>query len=421
MNEKKNYKWIVFVISFLMVFVCLGFCSGNKALYLGAITEALQIPRSLFSINDSCRYIATAVMNLFFGTLVSKYGTRNMIAFGFVTLIASHVIYATADNILLFYLGGTLLGVGLSFTTTTMASSVLRRWFTKDIGTYTGIVFAANGVGGALAAQIISPIIYEEGNPFGYRKSYFLVAGILVVVGVLAVVLMREKPNESTEMKQTTEKKKTRGCVWEGLTYERIKKKPYFYLVAVLILVTGFSLQGISGIYAAHMRDEGLSATTIARVASVSSLALTGSKILVGILYDKIGLRKAVALCECMAVLAFLTLAFLSGNGYGVWLTLAFALLYAIALPLETLMIPLIVNDMFGKVSYDKILGVMCAFNYAGYALGAPLLNICYDVYGSYRPILFLLGIVMIPVIILFQVCINLANKEKEKEGKEDV
>ena len=81
----------------------------------------------------------------------------------------------------------------------------------------------------------------------------------------------------------------------------------------------------------------------------------------------------------------------------------------------------MIVNDMFGKVSYDKILGVMCAFNYAGYALGAPLLNICYDVYGSSRPILFLLGIVMIPVIILFQVCINLANKEKEKEGKEDV
>ena len=44
-------KYSVVVAGICMVFVCLGFCSSNKSLYLSAITEALSIPRSLFSIN----------------------------------------------------------------------------------------------------------------------------------------------------------------------------------------------------------------------------------------------------------------------------------------------------------------------------------------------------------------------------------
>ena len=77
MTEKENRKnriWVALVIAscFMMIFVCLGFCSSNKGLYLSAITGALGIPRSLFSINDSCRFITTAIINLFFGSLCRK-------------------------------------------------------------------------------------------------------------------------------------------------------------------------------------------------------------------------------------------------------------------------------------------------------------------------------------------------------------
>ena len=193
-KQRLDYKWIILGVCFLMVFVTLGFCSGNKGLYLTAITEALGIKRSLFSINDSCRYIATAVINLFFGSLVHRYGNRKMIGFGFAVLVASMLIYAYAESIYAFCVGGTLLGIGLAFTSTTIASSLIRRWFKKNIGRYTGIVLAANGVGSALAAQIVSPMINQEGNPFGYRASYLVVAGILAATGIVVVLLIREWP-----------------------------------------------------------------------------------------------------------------------------------------------------------------------------------------------------------------------------------
>ena len=142
-----------------MGFVCLGFCSSNKSLYLGAITEALNIKRSLFSINDSFRYVATSVVNLFFGTLIVKFGPRKLVGAGFLCLIASTLIYATATNVAIFYLGGTFLGIGLSWCTTTMVSYLVGRWYPEKRGTVTGFALCANGLGGALAAQILTPII----------------------------------------------------------------------------------------------------------------------------------------------------------------------------------------------------------------------------------------------------------------------
>ncbi len=128
----QRYRWVIVAASFLMVFVCLGFCSSSKSLYLAAITEALGIKRSLFSINDSCRYIATAVVNLFFGALCARFGRKRLIAAGFACLIASMLLYAYAPNIYLFYLGGVLLGLGLAWTTTTMVGSIVHRWCPAD-------------------------------------------------------------------------------------------------------------------------------------------------------------------------------------------------------------------------------------------------------------------------------------------------
>jgi MFS family permease len=106
MKKKLNYMWVIVVTCFIMEFVALGFCSSNKSLYLGAITEALSIPRSLFSLNDSIRFLTTAVINLFFGTLIQKFGARKMVAAGFLCLIGSTQVYAHAESVFVFYIGG---------------------------------------------------------------------------------------------------------------------------------------------------------------------------------------------------------------------------------------------------------------------------------------------------------------------------
>lgn len=417
-ERKFEYKWVILALCFIMVFVCLGFCSSTKSLYLDVITKALNIPRTQFAFNDSARFISSAIINLFFGTLIYKYGVKKLTAFGFFMLIVSMLTYAFAPNVIIFCLGGAFLGVGLTFTTTTMASSVIRRWFHKDIGKYTGLVLAANGVGGAVATQILSPIIESQSPIFGrpgYQVSYLLVAVILLVLGIIVVTFLRERPKKVTIEATPAGKKKARGSSWIGIDLETAKKRPYFYIVVVIVFLTGFSVQGISGVYKAHMRDVGLDTALVTNIISVFSLVFTAAKILVGIIYDKYNLSKVLLLCEGAAILSFVILAFITPTTIGAIFGFVYAVAFAFAMPLETLVIPLVTNDLFGNANYDKILGILIAANYSGYAVGAPTVNMCFDLFGTYKPILLVLAGVMLCSCIIFQFVITTSNKEKTK------
>ena len=105
------------------------------------LTEALNIPRSLFSLNDSVRFLTAAVVNLFFGALIKKLGARKMVGIGFLCLMGSMQVYARAEHVAVFYIGGFLLGVGLTFCTTTLIGSVIRRWVKQNTGTISPISF----------------------------------------------------------------------------------------------------------------------------------------------------------------------------------------------------------------------------------------------------------------------------------------
>ena len=136
-NIRFDYSWVILGICFLVVFTSLGLCSSGRNMYLTAITAALNIPRGAFSINVSIRFITTTIVNLYFGTLINKFGTKKLICAGFICLIIFAQINAYADRLFLFYIASVFLGLGLSWTTTAMTSVVIRQWFKKNIGTYT--------------------------------------------------------------------------------------------------------------------------------------------------------------------------------------------------------------------------------------------------------------------------------------------
>ena len=415
----------------MMVFVSLGFCSANKSLYLGKICETLKIERAAFSVNDSLRFVTQAIINLFFGALLHKLGAKKMIAVGFGFLILAMLTYANADKIyslahtwlnhgqpakdlknavFVFYVGGVMLGIGLSLTSTTVASSLVRRWFTQNIGTYTSIVFAANGLGGALAAQIVSPMI--NSGAFGYKKAYNFVAILLLVIGVLTVIFLKEKPKDAPDVVVST-KKKARGASWIGIDSKTALRQPFFYMAAAVVLLTGFSLQGINGIWSTHMEDVGISDTFTKNLATFYSIFLTMTKLIVGALYDRKGLRNVMLICQSAGAVAFIALAITSDTIFGKSAAIAFSILYALALPLETLVIPLIANELFGSAAYDKLLGILLAMNYSGYALGGPIVNLFFKHFRDYKQILTILAILTAGLLVSFQFVINMANKKK--------
>lgn len=414
-KKRLDYKWVILAVCFMMEFVCLGFCSSNPGLYTGAVTEALNIPRSLYAIGTSIRYVVQVVVAFFFGSLIDRFGHKKLVALGLFSLCGSMLARCYAANVVHHYIGCALWGLGIVLSGGTMASAVVRQWFREDIGKYTGIVMSANGIGGAIAAQIISPII-NNGEVFGYRKAYILSAAISFAVSVLVLLLLRKNPTDSPASAEVGKAKKARGQLWEGIPFGDAKRKPYFYLTFIFILLTGISMQSVGTISIVYMEDLGFDAGFVATTATVSSLVLTFAKIFIGFTFDKKGLRFTLLMCHLSVLIAFLLKATLKHSDIGMVCAMVATVLGTIAMPLETVMIPLISNDLFGSVSYSKVLGIFMAANSLGLCLGSPLCDIYRDLSGgSYASCYWFFTGLMLVVIIGFQLVIGTAYKEKER------
>ena len=388
LTQRPGYRWVVVGCCFLMLLVCLGFCSSTKGLYLNAVTEALRVDRSLYSINDTLRYVATALMNLFFGALVLRFGPRRLIGGGISCLAASMAVYALAESLPMIYLGGVLLGIGQSWTSTSVVGFVVGRWCPQNKGTVMGAILAANGVGNALAARIVGPII--NGSTFGYRNAYGLTAILLLAVGAVVVLLFRDQPDFSTQPPQN---KKKRKSTWQGLTLKQALKKPYFYLVCLYVFVMGLVIQTLSAVYPAHMKDVGLDPAYVTTVVSIYALLLSGTKFFTGFAYDLVGLPVTLLSCSAATALASLILALLGPESRV--LAMTYGVVYAIGVPIQTIGMPLITADLFGVKDEAAVMGVLLSVSTAGYAVGTPLVNLFYDLQGTYFTALIAMAVAM--------------------------
>jgi len=406
------YYAVIVGCCFLMIFTALGFGSSPRKLFMVAVPKALGLEYGPYSINDSFRYITTSVISLFFGALISRFGPRKLIAGGFAALTAAMLTYSFANGLPGVYLGGILLGAGFAMTGTTMASYVINLWCKERKGTMMGLVLCANGLGGAASMQILSPIINE--SLYSYRGAYRLAAAVMAVVGVLVVLLFRNSPDKSAiGVIPGAEKKKPKGTNWEGITLKQALHKPYFYAAAICIFLTGMVLQSLVGADANHMNRAGLAPAFVAAAMSVHSLAVSGSKFLMGVLYDKKGLRRTMLLCDGAAFAAILLLILVSDSASGRAMAAVYAVVSALALPLETVMLPLITAELFGQRSYAQMLGIVSAINTAGYSFGPPITNFIFDAVGSYTPVFTAYLAVIAAITAAFMFALSAAKRDR--------
>ncbi len=428
MKDKKiHYGWWIVVVCFLMIFITLGFGSSTKSTYLKAICDDLGYERSAFSINDSLRYIATAVMSFVFGSLVLKLKPRLMITLGFLFLIISFSIYCVATRLWHFYIGGAFLGAGFAWTGTSIVGYVVEKWFPSNKGTIMGVILAANGLGGVASENIITPMVLDGlgSNGFlsnltgltGWRFAYFITILLFVVTAIIVVLVIRAQPSDKGLQplifnKSKPKSQKKDDLNWEGYELKVILRKPYFYISAVCVFVFGFVLQSSTGIAKTHMLDKGFSTEAIILLFSFSSLLLTCSKVLTGFLFDKFGIKIVIIFCGACAVISTLCLSAISSVAMAMaWI---YSILSPLALPLETIVIPLLVSQMFGKKSYASILGFYLCFNMIGYATGVPIVNLFYDLFGSYNGVLIVQTALVFVVTILSLISIMLAEKDRK-------
>ena len=410
-TKKFHYAWLIFAAGFIMVFTVLGFCSSAKSLYLQPVTKDTGIPRALFSLNDVTRYTVVGTMNMFFGKFIEKFNPRIMVAIGFVNLVISQMLFSFADSAAVFALGGVFLGAGLAWTTTTMVGHFVGKWFTNSKGSIMGIILAANGLGTALASQILGNLINASDS--GWRKAY-LTAGIIVAaVGILVVLLIRNDPADvhTEPLGKDAVAKKKRGANWEGLEFGELTRRWYFYVAIFSCLCFGILLSSFTNASSAHFADVGIDKDVIKNVLSIQSILLFIGKTGAGIVFDKKGLRTVINICGVAGLISTGAL-ILTKTVAGCWV---YALFVGFALPVETVMMPLLASELFGQKTYAKTMGIMVGVMQFGFIGGALIPNAYYDAHGTYVPIFIAFFAAFVINLAVINAVITAAHKERRK------
>lgn len=408
-KKRLDYKWVVAGLCFLVMFVGLGFCSTAKNAYFQPIVEALNFSRGAFGLSDTFRYATTSIVTLFFYRFVERFGTKKILCAGLVCYALSALTNAVSNTLVGFYVGGIFLGLAVAFAGSTMASVITNNWFVKNKGTVLGIILAANAGGSAIAIVLLEPMIYSGG--VGYKNAYFVTA--VTVVSVLVIVALFYK-DKASDVVLHNQKEKKRMCVeWEGFEYASLARKPAFY--AVIICLTIYALSSVSCISTPHFKDVGFSGKFIALNACIGSVVLMVSKILAGIIYDRFGIKTSVNICLFTSLAAKLILFFV--NSQTTVLAISYTVLMSIATPFETVMIPIIVLDLFGQKSFNKALAITTSLFTVGHALNAPLVNMPYDFLNSYSISFVTSTAASVIIIVILNFSMISLKREQKKEN----
>ncbi len=403
-KKRFNYAWVIVFICALIQFLS-GFVGGYQGQWLSAVTEGLGISRTAFSFNNSCRFAAGAIMSMVFPAVFSRLGVKKTFTLGFVFAISAFLIYSIADKVWMFYVAGTVFGIGVSFGFGAIVSILLKQWVHKGLGTVMGIVMACSGLGAAAGVQVMSPILFQEGNPLGFRDAYKLCTLILIIAAVLIIALAREnKSGERQIRNQEFLREKNK---------ETVASKGFLFFVVGCVFLCNALLMGINSIYAAHMRDVGLDNSVVTWATSALSVMLILSKTSIGVIFDKWGIRAVLIICQTATIIAFVLMTFM--NAQANVLAIIFALIFPFALPLETIVVPLIVEELFDRNEYIKVLGYTTAASNIGFAIGPLIVNKVYDGVGNYLPAIYFCMGLMAVIMVAFQFAITVAHKRKKE------
>ncbi len=413
---KKHYHWVIAALILLELAVYSGILNNLNSLHLIPVTEGLGISRGSFSLSMSVNSLMSFFSTLFSGMFLMKHGYRKLAPMALLTAACGFLVLGFSRNSFMLTLGAALIGISGGFCSTSAASWMVNTWFRKHQGTILGLVTAATGLGGSLFSVVLSRVIQAG----GWRWSYWL-SGILVAcVGLLLLLLSRNRPadlglrpfGEGTG--HGKKPKKENRDHWYGYEAKEIYRKPTFYLMILVVFLSCCCAYVAFSVVAAHLQDCGMSAQEAALVQSVMLLCLAGAKFVCGALSDWLGAKTINLLCMLCTVAGLVVFAEVGG------MPMAFfgAVLYAISLVLTTITIPLLSSALFGYHPQGSIIGIFMALVPASSVIINPVVNSLYDRIGSYRPIFRGGAVLSLGVTGLMLLLFLLAGRDRKKYEK---
>ena len=241
-----------------------------------------------------------------------------------------------------------------------------------------GIIAAGMGLG----TMIMTPIANQLIQTHGWRSSYIIVGvGGIICISILAQLLRNPVPGDMpTNFRRTKSSKQLELHGASVSLRSALKSGQLWLLCAICLLWGGLSLTIFVHIVP-HVIDLGFSATQAASVLSVLGGVVFGAKIILGIVIDKIGSKRAFLIALGAMSIGLFWLLF----SKELWTLYLFAIIFSFGYAGGSVVMPTIAAEIFGLGAHGSIFGVINFSACCGVAIGPMAVGWLFDQSGNYQ------------------------------------
>ncbi len=194
-REPFHYGWIIAGTGTLCIMACLGFGRFALGMLLPSMATTLRLSYSQMGFISTVNFLGYLVAVLASGFWVARIGSRRLIFISLLVVGVSMSLISQAKSfpyVLVLY-GLTGLGSG---ATNVPVMGLVSPWFSRTKrGRAAGFIVIGSGFAIIISGKLI-PFINKLSGAEGWRVSWLVLGGAVILIAFLSYLLLRDRPEE---------------------------------------------------------------------------------------------------------------------------------------------------------------------------------------------------------------------------------
>lgn len=383
-GRRSHYGYVIAAVSVVVVMGALGFGRFSFTVIYPGMMAGLGVGNTEMGLLASVNFLGYLLFSFIGGLLASRYGPRAVISFSLLAGGAAMVLTGLAGGIVMAGTMRFVTGLG-SGGSNVPVMGLLSSWFApRRRGMAAGLAAGGSGLG-ILVAGLLVPVINRAYPVAGWRVSWFFLGGLVALFGLVALVFLRNRPEELGLVPVGAPPGETPAPALKGkapgLNWGQVYISPKLWHLAAIYLLFGFSYIIVINLYSAYLiKEVGLPERTAGFLWSLTGGLGIFSGFVWGALSDRIGRRAGFFLVFSLQGTGFILLAL--AKGYPGYLLATFLFgITAFGIPA---VIAAAVGDLVGPKLAPAGLGLITIFFGLGQMVGPALAGYLADAYSTY-------------------------------------
>ena len=324
------------------------------------------------------------------GPLIDRFGPKKLMLIGIPVASASFIGLSFTKSLLILYILGGMLGIGMSVGFLLPAQTATANWFMRRRAIALAVICAASVLGGAITTLIGEQIA----DQLGWQGTSLGLGAVMLVIGIPLALVIRQRPEQygylpdgqlpaTKETSKPVIEKDNRVAEANFTLRQALRTRTFWMLVIAMALASGVGAMTTSW-WMPFLTSQGFSHTAITNVFDIAPLMGLAGILLFGYLGDMFPKRYLLAIAMALqnaSVIILMT----AGSITQIYL-------YTLVYGLGSGTVPLILAiraDYFGRRAFATITVVMMFISgIIGMPVSAGLSLLAgwiFDITGSYQ------------------------------------